>query len=114
MKLNWKTFYIDLNKFYLMLQDNVPNSDGIIADDIGFEIIPKQPLTQAEKNIIQNYYDNLNEEEELVFKNKQIEIKNKIEQAKLNLLTKKFDDLTIQERKLWLGIELTKEDIESL
>jgi hypothetical protein len=59
MTFSWKENHIDLSEFYQFLKNNIPNSDGIVADEIKFIIVETQPFTQEEINSIDEYYNSL-------------------------------------------------------
>lgn len=65
MLLQWKNFTIDLVSFNDFIKNNIPKSDGIIADSSGFTIIEKIPFDQTDIDVIQTYYDSLTEEGEI-------------------------------------------------
>lgn len=88
MTLNYKPFQIHLNSFFNFLQDNIPNSDGIVTYEEYFEIIETSQFTQDDINLILDYYDNLTEEGELekfnlsLFESNKISIINSIDFGK--------------------------------
>lgn len=61
MRLSWKEFHIDLSDFFEFVKINIQSSDGIVADEFGFNIIEKIPFTQEEIDLILNYYNELQE-----------------------------------------------------
>lgn len=64
MDLQWKSFKIDLDSFSLFLKQNIPNSDGIIAEETKFTVVEKNPFTENEKDLVTNYYNGLTAEGE--------------------------------------------------
>ena len=114
MILNWKPFKIDLKTFYQFLQDNVPNSDGIVAYDSHLDIIESSPLTESEVNLIHSYYDSLTEVSESSKINRLPNAHSKLVSLKLDMISKSYDELSTLERKILLGVELTESDIDEL
>lgn len=61
MIFNWLNFKIDLNSFNEFLKSNIQNSDGIIANEVEFNIVEKEQFTQEEVDLINSYYNSLTE-----------------------------------------------------
>lgn len=114
MILPWKSFKIDLKSFYQFLSTNIPNSDGIIANDSHMEIVEKSTFTQSDIDMIMQYYSSLTEEVESAKINRTTTAQTKVAILKLGMVSKTYDQLTLLERKVLLGLELTESDIDEL
>lgn len=62
MKLQWKSFKIDLKSFLEFLESSVPESDGIVACEENMEIIEKTKFDDDTIKLIEDYYNSLTEE----------------------------------------------------
>lgn len=114
MVLQWKSFKIDLKSFYEFLESNIPNSDGILANDDNMIIVEASPLTEGETQLIQDYYSSLTESGEQ-FKLARPQLLNSaITVMKESLLTKDLNVMTVIERKVLLGLALTKAEEDTL
>lgn len=113
MILNWKEFKIDLKSFYDFISNNIPNSDGIVANEDNFVIAEKVPFTSDDITLIMDYYNSLTESGEsdkLLYPNKVLNAYNK---CKISIISKNFDELTSIERKILVNSPLTEsEEIE--
>lgn len=114
MHLSWLAFRIDLCKMNQFLRAQVPNADGITADEEGFDVVEATPLTEESVAAINNYLDSLTEEEEAASLARPQAILSAIAATKNGMVLKLYHDLTVVEKKILLGIELTKSDEDSL
>ena len=61
MKLQWKSFKIDLNSFLQFLEASVPESEGIVACEEDMEVIEKTEFDDDTIKLIEDYYNSLTE-----------------------------------------------------
>lgn len=59
MILQSLSFDIDFDSFHDFLVANVPDADGIVSTDSGFEVIEKTPFSQADIDAVNGYYSAL-------------------------------------------------------
>ena len=114
MRLPWKSFQIDLSSFSKYLIDNIPAADGIVADETGLTIIEKEPFDSSIIQLINNHYNLLNEQDEFIKINRPVLLKNSIAQCKSLIVNKSYDDLSVIEKKLLIGVDLSSEDENEL
>lgn len=116
MILQWKPFKIHLKSLRDYISECCPNTDGIVANEDWdyFEIVEKVDLSPEEINKIQTYYDSLTESGELEKLNYPQILSDAIINCKNFLLEKSYDSMTVAEKKLLLGIKLTKDDEMSI
>lgn len=59
------TFPIDYESFHDYLVANVTNADGLCSCDVGYNIIEKNPFTQADMDSVNSYYNSLTQSGEI-------------------------------------------------
>lgn len=112
MILPLKSFEIDINSFNSLVK-SIPGTDGIVVDE-NITIVEVTQLSEENKQIIMDYYNNLNELDESFKINYPKLLSEKITEIKLNMVNKTYDQMNTIERKIFLNVSLTKEEEQSL
>jgi hypothetical protein len=113
VRLEWKSYKVDLSSFHMWALKELPSYCGSSADYALTMWFAEQP-SQETVDLIKEKWDSLTEEEETA-KILHAEKKQKaVELAKQNLLTAALSELSVAERKLLMSMPLTEEDKEAL
>lgn len=81
--LQWKQFTVKLDRMHKLMQQNIPNYDGMIADIENLRLTFTASITQQEEDYVYDYWDSLTEQTETTpTSEEQLEnIKNLVKQA---------------------------------
>ena len=107
MRLEWKSYNVDLELFNEWLRDNQPKTDGLVATEEELTVIEIESLNESEKTTIESYYNQL---PEYVKGYTQEELQEAILNKKQEILNKDITTLTQVEKKILLNIELTEQE----
>lgn len=114
MRLNWLSFQIHIPDLSAFISANIPQADGILADESGFEIIEVSPFQQEQIDLVNNYLASLTESAENAkierAENLAIKIKELVEQN-ISVAWHKKSNI---EKKLLLGQPLTTQEEDNL
>lgn len=105
LKLNWKEYYINLNMIEAHMKATYAsylfNQSRPECLELYFEDPSQEDLDSA-----QAYWDSLGEElEEITSYKTKEELNEEKQQQKLSLLEKSWDEMTLEEKKIILGLE---------
>jgi hypothetical protein len=114
IELQWKEFSVDLELLYVWIKTQTDKCLGVSANS-KLELHFSEEPEQSVKDAIANKWNEMNEDApEVVNYRSAAQIKDIIEAAKLAMTTSAMNKWTAAERKLFMGMPLSKEDILAL
>jgi hypothetical protein len=114
MHVEWLPFQIDLARMHRWLQAEIPEADGITADEEGMTIIEREPFSSETQGRILDYLSSLTEQGEDASLSRPARLLARIADIREGLFARPLGSLTSTERKLLFLVPITEAEEDAI